>query len=529
MAADTSLPRPHRARWTPRDAISLGLRILLLALVDLLVLSSIQQFFEAGTRFVGWAIILTLIGLNAIILLDRLVPLRWLAPGLVMLALFTIAPMAYTFYVAFTNYNGTHLLTKEQAVQAIEQKTYLAPNAPTYKWGAYVNPAGQYAVWLVGADGTTRFAPAGDAIQSRPPGSAGVGPPDASGYPATVDDYRLLSRPESVRALQTLSQTEFGTGDDTVHIATLSQAAQYQSQYHYDSDAGTITDLQSGTVYTPRQGTFTAPDGSTITPAFQTAIGWGNFTRLFTNQAIRDPVLKILIWTFIYAISVVVVQYIVGLVIALALNDEVVPRPLAKGIRSLMLLPYIVPGFLMILVWQAMFNPLVGIVSDGFSVFGINRDWWTANAYGAKVMVVLVSVWLGFPYFVLIVSGALQAISAEVLEAAEVDGADYWQRFRGILLPLLLRMTAPLAILGFAANFNNFVLIFLLTGGGPPMQGATVPAGETDILLSFTYKAAFTFGQNDYGLATVITMFIFVILLPIVASQFRRLPAWQED
>lgn len=393
---------------------------------------------------------------------------------------------------------------------------------------AYVNPAGQFAVWLVGADGTTRFAPAGETIEDRAADGSGVGAPDASGFPATVDDYRLLSRPESVGNLNTLSQTTFGTGDDTVHIATLSQAAQYP-QYHYDGGDNTITDLQTGTVYTPHDGTFTAPDGSTITPAFQTPIGWGNFTRLFTNQAIRDPVLRILVWTFVYAISVVVVQYIVGLIIALALNDQVVPKPVAKGIRSLMLLPYIVPGFLMILVWQAMFNPLVGIVSDGFSVFGINRDWWTANAYGAKVMVVFVSVWLGFPYFVLIVSGALQAISEEVLEAAEVDGADYWQRFRSILLPLLLRMTAPLAILGFAANFNNFVLIFLLTGGGPPMQGATVPAGETDILLSFTYKAAFTFGQNDYGLATVITMFIFIILLPIVASQFRRLPAWQED
>ena len=529
MAAETVVTRPTRPARTAGDHLSLAIRVVLLALVDYLVLSSIQQFFESGTRFVGWAIILTLIGMNAIVLFDRFIPLRWLAPGLVMLVLFTIAPMAYTFYVAFTNYNGTHLLTREQAVQAIEQQTYLAPGAPTYKWAAYQDPSGATALWLVGADGTTRFAPQGDAVRDLAPGAEGVGASDASGYPAQVDGYRLLSRPETVRALQTLSQTTFGEGDDTVRVATLSQAAQYQPRYRYDDGAGTMTDLQTGAVYTPKKGTFTAPDGTTITPAFQTTVGWDNFNRLFTNQAIRDPVLKILVWTFVYAIAVVVLQFILGLIISLALNDQVVPRPLAKTVRSIMLLPYIVPGFLMILVWAAMFNPLVGIVSDGFGIFGIARDWWTTDPYGARVMVILVTVWLGFPYFVLIVSGALQAISEEVLEAAEVDGANYWQRLRSILVPLLLQMTAPLIVLGFAANFNNFVLIFLLTGGGPPMPGASVPAGSTDILLSFTYKSAFTFGQSDYGLATVITMGIFVILLPIVASQFRRLPAWTED
>ncbi len=531
MAAESSsITHPRRPARTPGDNLSLAIRVVILAIVDFLVLSSIQQFFESGTRFVGWAIVLTLVGLNAIILFDRFVPLRWLAPGLVMLVLFTIAPMAYTFYVAFSNYNGNHLLTREQAVQAIEQQTYLAPDAPTYKWAAYQNPAGEFALWLVGADGTTtRFAPQSGEIQDLAPGGEGVGAPDANGFPTQIDDYRLLTRPESVRNLQTLSQTTFGEGSDTVQVATLSQAAQYQQRYEYDASANTMTDLQTGTTYTPREGTFTAADGTAITPAFQTTIGWGNFTRLFTNQAIREPVTQILVWTFVYAISVVVIQFILGLIISLALNDKVVPKPLAKTVRSFMLLPYIVPGFLMILVWAAMFNPLVGIASDGFGILGIARDWWTTDAYGAKVMVILVTVWLGFPYFVLIVSGALQAVSEEVLEAAEVDGANYWQRLRSILLPILLQMTAPLIVLGFAANFNNFVLIFLLTGGGPPIPGATVPAGSTDILLSFTYKAAFTFGNTDYGLATVITMFIFIILLPIVATQFRRLPAWQED
>jgi ABC-type sugar transport system permease subunit len=163
------------------------------------------------------------------------------------------------------------------------------------------------------------------------------------------------------------------------------------------------------------------------------------------------------------------------------------------------------------------------------NVLGINPNW-VNDPMGAKLAVILVTVWLGTPYFVLIVSGALQAIPGELVEASHMDGAGAIARFRWVVLPLLMRMVGPLVVLGMAFNFNNFLVVFLLKAGGPPMADQSLPAGHTDLLISFTYKLAFSFGNGaNYGLAAVITMMIFVILVPVVASQFRYYAVWREE
>jgi arabinogalactan oligomer/maltooligosaccharide transport system permease protein len=135
---------------------------------------------------------------------------------------------------------------------------------------------------------------------------------------------------------------------------------------------------------------------------------------------------------------------------------------------------------------------------------------------------VLVNLWLGFPYFFLVCTGALQAIPEELTEAARVDGATARQVFRKITLPLLLVATAPLLIASFAFNFNNFNNIYLLTGGGP-LQADQAVAGSTDILISYTYKLAFQAGKgSDYGLAAAVSIIIFFIIATISAISFWR-------
>lgn len=138
------------------------------------------------------------------------------------------------------------------------------------------------------------------------------------------------------------------------------------------------------------------------------------------------------------------------------------------------------------------------------------------------VSVLLVNLWLGFPYMFLINSGALTSIPEELLEAARVDGASAWKSFRMVTLPLLLVSTAPLLIGSFAFNFNNFALIYLLTDGGPPLQGYDVPVGATDILISFTFDIAAGAGRgNQYSLASAIVVLIFVVLATTSALSFR--------
>ena len=146
----------------------------------------------------------------------------------------------------------------------------------------------------------------------------------------------------------------------------------------------------------------------------------------------------------------------------------------------------------------------------------------------AKISVILVSVWLTFPYFFLISLGALQSIPAELTEAARVDGGGPWQVFRRVTLPLLLIVVAPLMIASFAFNFNNFGNIYFLTGGGPASSDQTT-AGDTDILISYTYKLAFASGKGqDYGLASGVALIIFFIVATISSLAFWRTNALEN-
>lgn len=494
--------------------------------VDVAVLSKLPRLFGDGSWFLGAAVLLCVLGLTLAVAVPKLVAFRWLSPGLTLLILFTLAPMAYTCYVAFTNYSSDHLLTKQQAVRSLSQDTYLPANAATYQWKAYANPAGSLALYLVPKSGPAKFAPTNAAPRDMTPPKPG----STDGLPATVDGYSQLSLVDTVSKLSVLSGTTFGAGSDTFKVISLDRAGGYRAKYGYDTGADTVTDRATGTVYKPVHGTFTSATGKVLAPSFQAPNGLQNIRNLVTTPSIAGPVLRIFVWTIFYAVSVVAIQFVVGLAIAMALNDSSIGARLAKAIRSVLLLPYVIPAYLSILVWAAMFNQQLGVFPRWLDdVFGLDPAW-VGTPNGARLIAIVVTLWLGFPYFLLIISGALQAIPAELLEAAQVDGGTAVQRFRSIVFPILLRMVGPLTVLAFAYNFNNFLVVYLLNNGGPAMPDATVPAGHTDLLISFTYKLSFSLGANSqYGLAAVITMLIFAILIPVVVSQFRYYAVWQED
>jgi ABC-type sugar transport system permease subunit len=176
-----------------------------------------------------------------------------------------------------------------------------------------------------------------------------------------------------------------------------------------------------------------------------------------------------------------------------------------------------------------MLNPELGIVNRTLeSLVGWAPPWFT-DPFWAKAAILLVNLWLGFPYFMLICSGALQAIPLDAYDAAEVDGANAWHRFWSITLPLLLVAVGPLLVASFMFNFNNFNVIFLFIEGGPPIAGASTEAGHTDILISYVYNLAFAGGRGaQYGLAAAITMIIFLIVAAVTLFQFRFTRMWEE-
>ena len=293
----------------------------------------------------------------------------------------------------------------------------------------------------------------------------------------------------------------------------------------YDEASDTFTSETTGVTYVDSgEGNYVNPadPADNLVPGWREYIGLQNFTSVFTDPQIREPFFFVFIWTFIYAVLSVLLTFVLGLSLAVVLN-----KPGMHGqrlYRSLLVIPYAIPAFLMILVWA-------GLLNDDFGALNAVTGWnipWLFDPFWAKVSILLVNLWLGYPYMFLVSTGALQAIPAELQEAARVDGARNFQIWRMVNMPLLLVALTPLLIASFAFNFNNFNNIYLLTGGGPAMENSEV-AGATDILISYTYKIAFSAGEgNDYGLASAISIFIFLIVGTISAITFSRSKALTE-
>ena len=174
-----------------------------------------------------------------------------------------------------------------------------------------------------------------------------------------------------------------------------------------------------------------------------------------------------------------------------------------------------------------MLNSEFGVINDLF-FFGADINW-LGDPWLARFAVLWVNLWLSYPYWFLVCTGALQSLSGDTIEAATIDGAGRWRKFQSIILPLLLVSTAPLAIASFAFNFNNFTIIYMLTEGGPAFQHSPDRLGATDILISAIYKiSGVAGGVADYGLASALSIVVFIVIGAISALAFRQTRKLEE-
>jgi ABC-type sugar transport system permease subunit len=525
-----AVPRPRPIQSAVESPFSLLLRIIFVVLFDAGAAWFIYNAWARG--FIELMIIVSVVTLmmNLIFLLPKAYAYRWMAFGLAFLILFTIYPMLFTLYIAFTNYGDGHLLTKEQALPLIQQETYLPETGRSYAWTAFKSDAGDYALWLVDPDGATFLARPGEAIVAAVPGDPGIGPADSKGIPESIDGYNRLNVLLAA-ADPNLPNIKFGVeGPDskTVQIRSPSEAAELAIRYQYDPATDTVVDQSNGEIYYNIDGTFQSRTGKEIRPGFRATIGFDNFVQFATSPALSGPLVRILTWNFIFPTISVLSTFALGLAIAIMFNDK--DFPFKKIIRSLLLIPYTIPGLITILIWRGMMNPEFGIINRTLEGAIGTAPPWTTQATWAQAAVLIVNLWLGYPYFMLITSGALQSISADLYEAATVDGATAWQKFRGITLPLLLVAVGPLLIASYVFNFNNFNLIYLFIGGGPPIAGANTQAGHTDLLISYVYKLAFESGGRgvQYGYASAISMIVFFIVGTLTLLQYRFTNMWEE-
>ncbi len=513
------------------------LKFLFLGLVNALALYAILTLLPMREWTPLAVVVVATIAIDYVYLSKRTLPLKFLLPGTIALLIFQVYPVLYTAYIGFTNYGTGNVLDEQQAIDRIIADSITVPDdAIRYRSTPLQNDAGDLALLLEDPDGDL-FLGTEDGLTLLEEGDI-VGEGAARVVldeftPITLGD--LGDRESEILAFSVPIAGEdvdeldldLDVEADAISVQTFNTAAVAVQRLEYDEATGQIRDLEDGTVYTAIDGTFTAEDSSTLRPGFRDTIGFDNYRRVLTSPAIRWPFFRVFVWTFAFAILSVVTTFVLGLALALALND---PRmKLRRTTRSLLIVPYALPSFMTALIWQGLLNTSFGPINQ---ILGVDIPWLTSQAFAGalpKFSVLLVNLWLGFGYMFLITTGALQAMPEEVKEAARVDGASGWQILRQITLPLLLVAVGPLLIASFAFNFNNFNTVFLLTGGGPPIQGTLTPAGHTDILISFSYRLAFAGGRGqDFGLAAAISTIIFFLVAIFSYIGFKRTAVLEE-
>jgi ABC-type sugar transport system permease subunit len=517
--------RKTRASSSIPDLPRLG-RFTLLIAGDLAAVWFLNKLVSLGYLPLATATLIIAIFVNFVLLRQEAYPVRWMVIGLVLMALFTIYPIFFTIWVSFTNYGEGHLITQEQAIDQILKEKYLPETGMAYSWTAFKSPEGNYALWLIDSEGNGYLATPGEPLTQPQPGEAGIGELDDKGIPETIEGYQRLN---SIVAASDKNLTEilFGEEGSTIQVRSPSEAAELLPLYTYDADQDAVIDQETGIVYQNLRGTFTSSTGQELRPGFIESVQLANFRDFFISPALRGPLVRIIAWNFGFALFSLLLNFSLGLVIAIMFDDPYFP--FKKLIRSLLIIPYTVPALLTILVWRGMLNPELGVIDRTLEgLLGWAPPWFT-NQWWAKIAILLINLWLSYPYFMLISSGALQSIPEDYYAAAQVDGASSWQQFWRITLPLLLVAVGPLLIASFVFNFNNFNLIYIFNAGGPPMAGTPTPAGHTDILISYVYNLAFSASRGvNYGFAAAITIVIFFIVGTITLIQFRYTRMWEE-
>lgn len=261
-------------------------------------------------------------------------------------------------------------------------------------------------------------------------------------------------------------------------------------------------------------------------------VGVTNFTNIWRLSTFRSAFGAVLGWTIIWALAASTVQIVIGIFTAIIAN-----QPFIKGKRIfgvIFLLPWAVPAFITILTFSNMFNDSIGAINTqvipllGKVLPFLNGHLipWKTDPTWTKIALIMMQGWLGFPYIYVLTLGILQSIPNDLYEAAYIDGANAWQKFRNITFPMILAVAAPTLISQYTFNFNNFSIMYLFNDGGPGTVGGG--AGSTDILISWIYRLT-TGAAPQYSMAAAVTLIISLIVISISMIAFKKLHAFDME
>jgi maltose/maltodextrin transport system permease protein len=490
------------------------IRQILVALVAIPALYLVFNIYQAGNSLIALTMLIV-VCLGAFIYLSECgYTYRYLFPGFLGFGLFVIFPIVYMVFLSFTKYSSQNLLYFERALGLLLQETFPVGNA-TYSYKLYSQDDGTYILYLENEkDPAKRFA--SEPIELKA-GEPSKGEQEPGKLRALAQGEELKGRPLEVAQVTReklfipMRGRQFALPDGMlVGMEGLQKFAARERLWTVNPD-GSLTNKKDGTVIRPdfKLGFFVNSKGEKVGVGFRTFTGLDNYIRIVTDPRIQGPFFKIFLWTVAFSAMSVVLSFSAGMLLAVILEWK--DLRFRGAYRTLLILPYAVPAVLSILIFKGLFNQEFGAVNQFLrGIFGAAPEWET-NPWGARAMVLLVNLWLGYPYMMLICTGMLQSIPSTIYEASAIDGSNPLVDFFELTLPLVLPPLVPILISSFAFNFNNFNLIYLLTAGGPKMVGGGI-AGETDLLVNYTFNIAFRDSGTNYGLASAIATVLFIIV-----------------
>lgn len=264
-------------------------------------------------------------------------------------------------------------------------------------------------------------------------------------------------------------------------------------------------------------------------------VGLANFGTMFSSKLSGGMWAKAFgytaAWTVVWAVFATFTCFFVGFFYAFVLQDKRVVIP--KFFRTVYIFPYAIPTMLSLFVWANILNGTIGPINRTLQLLGLIKFPipWLSSPTMAKFSLIFVNIWIGFPYSMILTTSSMTAISNSLYEAAVIDGATKWEQFKSITYPLVMFQLKPTLIMQFAGNINNFGAVFFLTGGGPNMSQAGLTTvtncGATDLLISWIYKLTMNTPQR-YNLASVLSLLVFVVLVPFALYNFTRTKSFQE-
>ncbi|MCE2593317.1 ABC transporter permease subunit [Motilimonas cestriensis] len=457
-------------------------------------------------------------------------PYRLMFPALAVIFSFSVLPLLFTLFMSVTNYASSHMNSLESVTARLLEEYYVT--GLTYKYQVLADGE-LYRLKLMRQDESYlsnpfSLPPVATQSLSLRAGGASLFLPEADLTKQVIFRQAFAFEPLVLPTGQQLTRLDFSTYALVATRYRQLNEGLVLANGTMIRDENTLFDNQTEHFLRANMATgyFQAIDGQGefvgpyVTPGFVLLTGVEQYAAIFTDPASLLPLLKVLSWTLVFAALSLLGSFFIGLILA-----QLTLRPLGYCgylYRCILLLPWAIPPFVSILSFKVLLAPHHGELANLFMLLFSTTPDWAHDVDSARYTLLGLSIWLGYPYVMLLVLASLKRIPAVYYEAAAVAGYGPLQRFFHVTFPLVLKPLKPVLVALFAFNLHNFVLVYLFNQGRPMMLDAFPAAGYSQLLLNYVYAIAFS-AQQNYALASAITSFGLVLIGLVALAGWRWL------